>query len=79
MWNQPVQRVIEGDIPSGRDFEACRAVLRGDCDDTTAFHALCTLLEGALAHPQFGVDETEPLVPLIKALARNEVRAKDLL
>ena len=74
-----VQRVIGGDIPSGRDFDACRAVLRTDCDDLTSFHALCTLLEGALADSTFGIDETQELVPLLKSLARGEVTTKDLL
>jgi len=74
-----VQRVVVGDIPCGRDFDACRAVLRTDCDDPTAFHALCTLLEGALADSAFGIDETQELVPLLKALAHGEVMAKDLL
>ena len=79
MYRRLVQRVIVGDIPSGRDFDACRAVLDTDCDDPTAFHALCALLEGALADSSFGIDETQHLVPLLKALAHGEVMAKDLL
>jgi hypothetical protein len=79
MWGQLVQRVVDGDIPCGRDFDACRAVLRSDCDEASAFHALCTLLEGALADPSFGIDATQELVPLLKALARDEVKARDLL
>jgi len=79
MCRRLVQRVVVGDIPCGRDFDACRAVLHADCDDPTAFHALCTLLEGALADAGFGIDETQELVPLLKALARGEVKARDLL
>ena len=79
MCRRLVQRIVDGDIPNGRDFDACRAVLRSDCDDPTAFHALCTLLEGALADSSFGIDATQELVPLLKALAHGEVRAKDLL
>jgi len=79
MCRRLVQRIVDGDIPNGRDFDACRAVLRSDCDDQTAFHALCTLLEGALADSSFGIDATQELVPLLKALAHGEVRAKDLL
>ncbi len=79
MYRRLVQRVFVGDIPSGRDFDACRAVLNTDCDDPTAFHALCTLLEGALADSNFGIDATQDLVPLLKALAHGEVMAKDLL
>jgi len=79
MYRRLVQRVFVGDIPSGRDFDACRAVLKTDCDDPTAFHALCILLEGALADSTFGIDATQDLVPLLKALAHGEVMAKDLL
>ena len=79
MYRRLVQRVVDGHIPCGRDFDACRAVLRTDCDGPTAFHALCTLLEGALADSTFGVDDTQELVPLLKALAHGEVMAKDIL
>ena len=78
-YRRLVQRVVGGDIPCGRDFDACRAVLGTDCDDPTAFHALCTLLEGALADAAFGVDATQDLVPLLKALARGEVKPRTLL
>jgi len=74
-----VQRIVSGDIPCGRDFDACRAVLSTDCDDRPSFHALCTLLEGALADPTFGIDETQVLVPLLKALAHGEMTTRDLL
>lgn len=79
MCRRLVQRVVGGDIPSGRDFDACRAVLRTGCDDPTSFHALCTLLEGALADSTFGIDDTQELVPLLKALASGKVMAKDFL
>lgn len=78
-YRRLVQRVVVGDIPCGRNFDACRAVLSTDCDDPTAFHALCTLLEGALADAAFGIDATQDLVPLLKALAHGDLAAKDLL
>ncbi len=74
-----VQRVLTGDIPRGAEFDACRAVLSEDADDQTAFQALSSLLEGALADPEYGIDDTQELVPLLKALARGEVTARDLL
>lgn len=74
-----VQRILAGGIPEGRDFDACRAVLQTDCDDETAFAALFTLLQGALADPFFGIDETQQVVPILKALTRGEVGARELV
>jgi hypothetical protein len=79
MRRRLVQRVLSGDIPRGGKFDACREVLSSDCDDQTAFQALSFILEGALADPSYGIDDTQELVPLLKALARGEVTAKDLL
>ncbi len=74
-----VQRILAGGIPNGKDFDACRAVLRTDCDDEVAFSALFTLLEGALADPFFGIDETQQVVPVLKALARGHIGVRELL
>jgi len=74
-----VQRVLAGDIPQGGEFDACRAILTSECDDQTAFQALSSLLEGALADPSYGIDDTQELVPLLKGLARGDVDLKDLL
>ena len=74
-----VQRVLTGDIPRGEEFDACRAVLTSECNDQTAFQALSSLLEGALADPEYCIDDTQELVPLLKELARGDLVAKDLL
>lgn len=74
-----VQRILAGGIPEGKDFDACRAVLKTDCDDEAAFAALFTLLEGALADPLFGIDETQKVVPILKALSRGEIRVRELV
>ena len=74
-----VQRILAGGIPNGKDFDACRAVLKTDCDDEVAFSALFTLLQGALADPFFGIDETQKVVPVLKALARGDVGVRELL
>jgi len=58
-----VQRVLAGDIPQ----------------DQIAFHALSSLLEGALADPEYCIDDTQELVPLLKALAHGKVDVRDLL
>jgi hypothetical protein len=79
MRRRLVQRVLAGDIPQGGEFDACRAVLTTECDDQTTFQALSSLLEGALADPSYGIDDTQELVPLLKALARGEITARDLL
>lgn len=79
MHQRLVQRVLTGDIPRGVEFDACRAVLSGDADDQTIFHALSCLLEGALADPEYDIDDTQQLVPLLKALARGDIFARDLL
>ena len=50
-----------------------------NCDDETAFAALFTLLQGALADPFFGIDETQQVVPILKALSRGEVGVRELL
>jgi len=79
MRRRLVQRVLTGDIPRGGEFDACRAVLTSECNDQTAFQALSSLLEGALADPSYGIDDTQELVPLLKVLARGEVDVRDLL
>ena len=79
MRRRLVQHVLAGDIPQGEEFDACRAVLTSECDDQTRFQALSALLEGALADPSYGIDDTQELVPLLKGLARGDVDLKDLL
>ena len=78
-YRRLVERVVNGHIPQGPDFEACRAVLRASPSGDTAFTALAMLLEGALADPAFDIGDTQQLVPLLKELARGSVRAEDLL
>lgn len=74
-----VQRIIAGGIPADREFEACRDALRSACDEETAFEALFTLLQGALADPFFGIEDSVRVVPILKAMARGELRALELL
>jgi hypothetical protein len=74
-----VQRVLSGGIPQGVDFDSCRAVLVTEIDEAVAYHALCRLLEGALADASLSLDETQDLVPLLQGLARGTVTVRDLL
>ena len=74
-----VQRILTGRIPSGRELDVCREILATECDEPIAFQALFTLLRGALADPLFNIDDTQLVVPLIKALARGELTAGELL
>ena len=74
-----VQRILAGGIPEGKDFDACRAVLRTESSDDEAFAALFTLLQGALADPFFGIDETQQVVPILKALSRGEIAVRELV
>jgi hypothetical protein len=74
-----VQRLLDGDIPRGVDFDACRAVIRGDPTGESAYTALCMLLEGGLADSTLDIDAVQILVPLIKDLARGTVRLEQLL
>jgi hypothetical protein len=71
--------VLTGGIPHGVDFDSCRAVLATDIDAGVAYHALCRLLEGALADSSLSLDETQDLVPLLQEMARGTVTVKDLL
>ena len=74
-----VQRVLQGGIPHGAEFDACRAVLDAGPSEEEGFVALCVLLEGALADPKLDSGETQVLVPLLKQLARGTVQVEDLL
>ena len=74
-----VQRIVAGRIPSGRELEVCREILATKCEEEVAFQALFTLLRGALADPLFNIDDTQLVVPLLKALVRGEVTAGELL
>ncbi len=74
-----VQRILAGGIPRGKDFDACRVILNSEVDDEAAFAALFMLLQGALADPFFGIDDTQKVVPILKGLARGELSTRDLL
>ena len=74
-----VQRILSGGIPEGKDFDACRAILGTDCTDEDAFAALFNLLQGALADPFFGIEETQQVVPILKGLSRGDIRVRELL
>jgi hypothetical protein len=78
-YRRLVQRVVSGGIPQGDAFDACRAVLGSAPSPETRFHALCTLLEGALADPGLSIEETQLLVPLLKGLARGSIAPEDVL
>lgn len=74
-----VQRIVSGGIPSAQEFEVCREIVGAGGDESTTFNALFTLLQGALADPFFPIEETEQVVPIIRGLARGEIKARDLL
>lgn len=74
-----VQRIIAADIPAGKEMNECRLVLRSECDEPAALNALFTLLQGALADPFFGIADSERVVPVLRALARGELTARELL
>ncbi len=48
-------------------------------DESTTFNALFTLLQGALADPVLPHRRNRTVVPIIRGLARGEIKAKDLL
>jgi hypothetical protein len=74
-----VQRIVSGRIPSGRELELCREVLASWCGEQEAFSAQLTQHQGALADPFFPIDDTQLVVPILKAMARGELTAGDLL
>ena len=74
-----VRRLVEGSTPHGETFEACRAVLLGEPASDMAYHALCMLLEGALADASLPIRDTQVVVPLLKDLANGSVAVGELL
>jgi hypothetical protein len=78
-YRRLVQQLLEGGIPQGEDFDACRAVLRTRPSDDMGFQAVCMLLEGALAEPNLSIDDTQLVVALLKALAAGTLRVEELL
>ena len=78
-YRRLIQRVLDGGIPVGVDFDACRALLTTGSRGPEAFYALCVLLEGALADPGLDIDETQCTVPLLKQLAQGTIGLEDLL
>lgn len=74
-----VQRILSGGIPNGNEMDECREILASRHDEQSTFKALFTLLRGALADPFFSIEESEQVVPVLKALARGDVTAGDLL
>lgn len=78
-YRRLVQRLLRGDIPQGREFDACRAVLSSESSGDARNHALCLLLEGALADPTLHIDDTQMIVPLLKHLARGTVSTTEVV
>jgi hypothetical protein len=78
-YRRLVQRVLEEGIPRGTEFDACRAVLLRETSGDSITHALCLLLEGALADPDLSIDDTQILVPLLKEIARGTVTPEEVL
>lgn len=78
-YHELVQRLMVGEIPRGREFDACRAVLYSEPSGDSATTALCMLLEGALADASMKIDDTQILVPLLKQLARRTVTPEEVL
>ena len=74
-----VQQLVEGSIPAGDEFDDCRMVLRSSSDESSRFEAIFTLLRGAMADPFIGIGETRVAAKLLRALARGEIRAADLM
>lgn len=74
-----VRSVLDGERPEGAEFDAARALVRGEPHSAASLQALCALLEGALADPTLPSDETQILVPLLKDLARGRVKVADVV
>ena len=74
-----VQRILSERSPSGRELDLCREILKTECEEPVAFQALFTLLRGAMADPLFNIDDTQLVVPILKAMARGELTAGELL
>ena len=78
-YRKLVREALDGSEPSGMEFDACRAVVLSAPATGDGFRALCMLLEGMLANPELGIDDTATVVRLLKALARKEVLPEDVV
>lgn len=74
-----VHRLVGGERAVGGELAACRAVLKAGAEPPLTFHALCMLLEGALADPSLPIDDTQLVVALLKHLARGTVTPEQVL
>ena len=78
-YRKVVFDALDGLEPAGMEFDACRAIVLSDPASDDGFRALCMLLEGMLASPDLGIDETATVIRLLKALAREEVLPEDVV
>lgn len=74
-----VQRILTGSIPAGKELDECREALASSSSESTALPALFTLLQCAVADPFFGIEDSREVVRVLKALARGDMTAGDLL
>ena len=78
-YRRLVALLLDGEIPTGPDFDVCREVVKREPHGNASFQALCMLLEGALADARLDIEETQVVVRLLKALARSEMRVEELV
>jgi hypothetical protein len=77
-----VGRILASERPGGAELDTCRAAFNAAInagENEVAYQALCMLLEGALADPALSIDDTQILVPLLRALARGTVEPGELI
>lgn len=72
-------RLGAGPAPRGEAFDLARRVLAAAPAAPEAGAALRLLLEGAVADTRTGVEDTQAVMAILKALDRGVVRASDLV
>lgn len=79
VWREVVGRLEAGPAPRGEAFDLARRVLRTSPATAEAEKALRLLLEGAVADACSGIEDTQAVMAMLKALDRGAIRCSDLL
>lgn len=72
-------RLRQGSVPRGEEFDAARRLLALSPAGPEAIHALRLLLEGAIADAMTAIEDTQAIMSMLKAWDRGDLRVDELL